>query len=241
MMARKRGANMTSNLPVRAHVATAHGAGAKAFATSGTWFTGLERSWILAEIRHARAGLCALCNARKAALSPYAEDGEHDTVTPLPPQVVEVVHRLSTDSGRVTQQWFSQVTSGELSAPAYVEIVGLIGMAMILDSFAAGIGAAPFALDDQPEETPPSRVVNPEVVDAGAWVPILRVDQAGLTPGQPSVPNIARSMGLVPLAVQQFFGVMRAHYNLLDFETSLQRAQIELIASRMSAYNDCFY
>jgi hypothetical protein len=176
------------------------------------------------------------------ALSPFITKGDHDSVTDLPEQVIEVIHRLVTDSGRLTEAWFQSVVDGGLSAEAYIEIVGLVASVIVLDSYARGLGEDLLSIDaPRREDSPPLRKTNPDVVDKGAWVPILAAEE---TPGAtllPSVPNILRAMGLVPSAVQQFFDIMRAHYGLANLESALSRPQIELIAARMSSYNDCFY
>jgi hypothetical protein len=59
--------------------------------------------------------------------------------------------------------------------------------------------------------------------------------------GLPAVPNIFRAMGLVPDAVALFFSTFRPHYALKDIELSISQAQAELVASRVSAWNECFY
>jgi hypothetical protein len=42
---------------------------------------------------------CAWCAVRKAALSPYAMTGAHDTASDLPAVVVDAIHRVVTVSG----------------------------------------------------------------------------------------------------------------------------------------------
>src|SRR5436305_1610110 len=74
----------------------AHGAGA------GTWWTGAERVVIAAESR--AAADCGLCRARKGALSPAAVGGEHEAWAGLPALTVDVIHRVRTDAGRLTQE-----------------------------------------------------------------------------------------------------------------------------------------
>ncbi len=59
--------------------------------------------------------------------------------------------------------------------------------------------------------------------------------------GLPVVPNIVRAMGLVPKAVELFFGTFRPHYALKGIKLSLSQAQAEYVASRVSAMNKCFY
>ena len=59
--------------------------------------------------------------------------------------------------------------------------------------------------------------------------------------GLPKIPNIFRAMGLVPESVRHFFSVMSSQYSLTSFDTSLDRSQVEYIASKMSSHNQCFY
>jgi hypothetical protein len=48
-------------------------------------------------------------------------------------------------------------------------------------------------------------------------------------------------MARVPSAMMLFFSAFRPHYTIYDFEVSLARPQMELIAARVSALNQCFY
>ena len=65
---------------------------------------GAERVNIAREIRQSQH--CVLCRRRKEALSPYQVDGSHDVVSDLPEVMVEVIHRVVTDSARLTKNWF---------------------------------------------------------------------------------------------------------------------------------------
>ena len=85
----------------------------------GTWWTGAERVAIAAETRKASA--CSLCLARKAALSPNAIQGKHDSAVGLPANVVDVIHRVVTDQARLSKEWFDSVIVGGLDDTHYVE------------------------------------------------------------------------------------------------------------------------
>jgi hypothetical protein len=63
-------------VPVRDDFAATHSRFWKRLASPGAWWTGAERVAIAAEVRHARH--CALCQARKAVLTPAAVAGQHD-------------------------------------------------------------------------------------------------------------------------------------------------------------------
>ncbi len=225
-------------LPVREEVISGHTAGISGFSGPGTWYSGEERIAVLAETRAARH--CGLCTARKTALSPYTLQGEHDSVTGLPEPVLEVVHRITTDSGRLTEKWFHSIMGAGLSEPEYIEIVSLVATATVLDSFAVALGCE-VADPGEPLDGEPSRIRNDQVCDGGAWVPLYDLPQEMTDTGLPTAPNIFRAMGLVPSGIDHFFGVMRSHYALADQEADISRSQIELIASRVSALNECFY
>src|SRR5205814_10478056 len=67
-----------ADLPIRSDLAEAHERAWAAVARSGTWLTGERRVAVAAEIRHALN--CALCARIKAALSPNAVQGTHETL-----------------------------------------------------------------------------------------------------------------------------------------------------------------
>ena len=226
------------SLPIRESIALSHPEGISAFAKAGTWFTGAQRLAMLSEARQAHR--CSLCDRRKAALSPYSEKGEHDSHGDLSDNIVEVVHRLKTDSGRVTQSWFKSIIETGLSAEEYIEIVGLVATSIIIDGFATALGSELLQPGDSVAGEP-DRTTNEDVFDGGAWVPMLNLAQEMTETGLPSGPNIFRAMGLVPSAIQHFFGVMRAHYALADLDFAISRSQTELIAARVSSLNQCFY
>ena len=226
------------DLPVRQRIRDAHGAAMDAFADPGTWLASHSRLAVLAEARHAPS--CRLCQERKNALSPYAVKGDHDTQTDLPDDLVEIVHRITTDSGRMTRTWFEGVTDAGISPETYVEVVGLVATSIIMDSFGVALGAQ-LAEPPAARGGEPSSESNPDVIEAGAWVRLLDLEQEETDLDIPTAPNIFRAMGLVPSAIAHFFSVMRSQYSLTEYDITLGRSQIELLASRVSSLNQCFY
>ena len=223
---------------VRSHVVESHKSAIAAYSSPGTWLDSQTRTAILKERR--AASQCTLCQARNSALSPYAAQGEHDTVTALPADLIELVHRLATDSGRLTKRWFDSLIVDGMQPEVYVETVGLVATSLIIDSFAGALSCEA-AEPGEPQSGVPSQVKNPGVIEDGAWVPLLDVPQEPSEVELPTAPNIFRAMGLVPAAIEHFFSVMRAQYSLTAVDISLSRSQVELIAARVSALNQCFY
>ena len=219
----------------------------------GTWLTARERVAIAAESRHARH--CTLCAERKEALSPYAVQGEHDTLGDLPADKVEVIHRVMTDSGRIAEHWYEQIMAGGLPETEYVELIGIVVCTVGIDTFCRGIGMAPPALPTPQDGAPSRDAVGEENLNrALAYVPTLdpHVDgplQKEFFPGgPPSAAHIRRALSSVPDTTRQFWQMANVLYmsgpQMRDFDTeyrAITHAQIELVAGRVSALNQCVY
>lgn len=191
-------------------------------------------------VRVAREAVdCFLCQQRKNALSPNSIEGTHDGPGELEDVVVDVIHRIKTDPGRLTKTWFDIVTD-EISPQQYVEIVSVVTTSVIIDTLHNALGYG------IPELPPPRRgrlrgEYNEDAVDAGAWVPVQDAGNNPTDTGLPHIPNIVRALGLVPSAVDLFFHTFRPHYALKEIPLTISQAQAELVASRVSAINECFY
>ena len=236
--------------PVRENFAASHNRYWQRLAAPGNWFTGAERVDIAREIRHSQQ--CNLCRRRKEALSPYTVDGAHDTVSELPDVVVEVIHRVTTDSARLTKSWFDGIMQQGLSEEQYVEIIGTQVAVFSIDEFCRCLG---LPLNELPEPQPgePSRYRPANASYDGAWVPILpmRVDtgpDADLWEGDMRG-YVIRALSLVPDEVRTLLDTSIAHYLKVDEvwnvtkspQGTLTRPQTEVVAARVSALNGCFY
>jgi hypothetical protein len=224
-----------SPFPVRDDLRAAHARSCAALARPGRWLSGATRVAVAAEARAARA--CALCRERRGALSPNAVAGRHDAVTDLPEATVEVIHRVAVDPGRLSRAFFAAALAGGLSDGEYVELVGVVAQAVAIDSFRRALDLPPEPLPE-PEGGEPSRL-RPEGIGAhGAWVPTA----------QDRSPWVGRALSLAPEAVAAMKDLLAAQYVPLErvpdvafSERTLSRAQMELVAGRVSALNECFY
>lgn len=238
--------------PIREDLAEAHRRAWAHVAAPGTWLSGAERVAIAEETRRARS--CALCAERKAALSPFALQGEHEQTGVLPPPLVEAVHRVTTDAGRLSASWYAALLSDGLSPEAYVEALGVTVLVISVDEFHHALGMRPEPLPE-PLTGEPShyRPIGSEIEDA-AWVPLLTPGRSGpaeadLFAGIPAgqAPNVIRALSLVPDEVRAWTHLSAAQYlstdQLRSFESprAIDRAQIEFVAGRVSALNECFY
>ncbi len=236
-----------SPVPVRDDIPEAHRKTWQRLAGPGSWWTGAERVAIASEARNAPN--CALCAERKAALSPNVA-GVHDHEGKLSEAAVEAIHRLVTDAGRLTRSWFEKLMSEGLGDAPYVEIVGIVAGVLSIDNFHRALG---LALEPLPAPRPgePSRYRPTSAIREEAYVPMIPAkgnsgDEADLWSSMTG--NVIRAMSLVPDAVRSLKELSAVHYLKLEdvpdpriHMPGLERPQVELIAGRVSALNECFY
>jgi hypothetical protein len=215
----------------------------------GTWWTGAQRLRMVAEARNSAA--CPLCRQRKTALSPYRVSGTHRSLGKLPDVVVDVIHRISTDAGRLTERWMQQCLDSGITDAEYVEIVGLVAAITALDTFAKALGdpqrPLPEPLPGEPTRRRPQRAKK-----SIAWVPTLAPGDLMPDDIDPysryGAVHIQQALSLVPASVVGFFDLDIALYlpqdAIRDFATeyrAISHAQLEFIAAKASSMNGCYY
>lgn len=235
--------------PVRADLAEAHERAWAAIAAPGTWLSGERRLAVAAEIRNARE--CAHCARIKAALSPNAVEGRHESLGALGAAEVELVHRVVNDPGRLTEKWSASVLARGLSEGEYVETVGVIAMVMIMDTCHRALGL-PVRELPAPGKGEPSRYLPPGAKKKAAWLPLVEPEDAVESDGpmypSPKAGYIYRGLSLVPQAVRDYWALANCHYlpgeYVYQFGTSIraiERPQVEILAARVSAMHQCAY
>jgi hypothetical protein len=215
----------------------------------GTWWTGAQRLCMVAEARNALN--CPLCRQRTTALSPHTVRGAHRSLGELSEVVVEVIHRVRTDAGRLTERWMQNCLVSGLTDAEYVEIVGLVATITALDTFSGAIGAPQRPLPEPLPGEPARRRPN-GAKKTIAWVPTLAPED--LTPddvdpfARYGAVHIQRALSLVPDSVIGFFDLDIALYlpqdAIRDFDTeyrAISHAQLEFIAAKASSINGCYY
>jgi hypothetical protein len=238
---------------IRDDLAAAHARAWRRLAEPGVWLDGATRVGIAAETRNAPS--CKLCAERQVALSPYNVPGEHDGGTDLPHDMVEVIHRVATDPGRLMERWYQGLLDDGMSDGEYVETVGVVVTIIAIDTFARSTGMTPPALPD-PVAGEPSRVRPAGAKHSGAWVPWVtaedrtqvEIDQGLYGEGGAFVSHIRRALSLVPAEAIGFFDLVENQYlpgremrNFGEEYRAITHSQIELIAGRISALNQCLY
>ncbi len=237
--------------PVSKGKQLAHREAWQKIAKPGNWWTGAQRVAVVQAVRDATA--CQLCKARKGALSPFSIDGQHSGRVELPDVATDAAHRITTDPSRLTGAWIGSIVNASFTYGHYVELLGVVVAAISIDTVHRALGL-PLAPLPAPAPGEPDGYLPPGAAIDVAWVPMLTPQtlterEQDIFLSAPATANVIRALSLVPDAVRQLHSLAAVHYvptNLVrDFSSSgslsLSRPQIELIASRTSALNDCFY
>jgi hypothetical protein len=215
----------------------------------GAWLTGGERLAVAAAAR--QAWDCGLCVQRQSALTPSAISGAHDHRGDLPAAWTEIIHRVVTDSGRLSERWFRQALTDGVLEDEFIEIVSVAVITVTLDTFADGIGlgtpALPGATADVPARQP---TVNAK--PGPGWVSTLAPEDTGPDfadfYANDSHFYIRRALTLVPAETRRFWVLMNQLYladprmhELDGIERAITRGQMEFLAARASALLGCYY
>jgi len=159
-----------------------------------------------------------------------------------------MIHRIVADPGRLTHSWYQRMLASGIADTEYVEIVSIIAHVTAIDTFARGLG-----IPVQPLPAPlpgaPLRYRPAEARQHEAWAPNIAMDEHGPNEadyfaGPPA--NIRRALTLVPDEARSFFDLVGHQYlpgpAMRDFSheyRAITHAQIELLAGRISAINQC--
>lgn len=238
------------DFPVRQDLPAAYRAYWARLAMPGAWWTGAERVAIARESRNAVT--CGFCQARRSALSPYGVDGEHDRDGVLDGMAVDAVHRIVTDQSRITRRWIEENEAAGLSKAAYVELVGITVAVLSIDEFHRALGL-PLEPLPVPEPGEPSRYQPAHLSEDIGFVPTIPPEgaigrESDLWPSGRAA-NVLRALTLVPDALRDWIALSDAQYLSLEEmghfgavgPRALDRTQIEFVAARVSAVNECFY
>lgn len=227
-------------IPVRPEIETVHREIWAALACPGSWWTSAQRVGIAREARRARA---------EHGLAPAPQEPVEATLSAV---AVEAARRIGGEPASLDAGWFGGV-SNRLSDAEYVELAAVVVQTVSVDVFCRGLGV-PLHAYPAPGAGAPSFDRPATAVDEEAWIPTVPSGEAGgevarSIYGDFAMPNVIRALSLVPpdaaLAIRQCEAQYLPIPDVVDptFEPGrgLSRGQIELIAGRVSAINECFY
>ena len=208
--------NIESDYPVASYVIDGVDRARHHIAASGARWSGVERVDIAEIARAARAG------------QPRPDHAVSE-------EVATMVEALASNAHAVGMAAIDQfVASAGRDVEAYVEIIGIVARVVAIDTFATGIGADLVAFPE-PDTAAPSGITRSAARKRSAYVPT--VGHAGATSALSAVESEDR-------AQEDLHGALYLSYaemGDLFIEKGLPRWQLELIASRTSLINSCFF
>ncbi len=237
------------DLPVREALIDVHEKTLSSFARPGQCWTGAQRAALVAEARHAR------CNAGLQPQEQHTPLVER-TMIDLPDAARKVARHVAVAVNDLTQGFVADALAAGLSEEEYVETIGVVSRLTSVDIFARGIGAQIPPIPTV-QEGPPSCARPSHACDEGAWLPTVPGGRRGgadalaiyASETPQAAPFIYRALSLVPQEARGLIALGDVQYlplaSFMDldfsFEPSITRPQYELVAARVSAFNECFY
>ena len=128
-------------------------------------------------------------------------------------------------------------------------MLGVVVTVYSIDQFARGLGLAPRPLPNALPGEPERYIPQGLEIETG-WIPMIGVDALGPEERdlwEPPGGNVIRALSLVPDEVRALKDLSAAHYltpqEMMDLTKgrAIDRRQMELVAGRVSALNECFY
>lgn len=187
-------------------------------ASAGTWLTGAQRVAVAAQARAARDDAAA----------------EPDRPDPL----LVAAHRIAAAPATITAPWIDQLEADGLDRLGYVEVVGIVARLAAIDAYVWAVGRPPLELPAGAAGEPTCQLVD-GARQRSAWVPIAGGARATTTLSAVAAESRARAelSAVLYLADDQVGTAAQGGGACGGFE----RAQVEVVAARVSYRNDCFY
>ncbi len=222
-----------SDYPVRADLDAIHEKQLAQLAEPGTWGSAAQRLAIAAEARQASYDVGLLEEPDNAGAPPELE---------LPEVAKKVVRKLAISPKGFLEDSYIEAKNGGLSDEEYTEIIGIVSRICDIDIFARGIGV-PLRPLPAPKPGEPSQQ-RPNAIPELAWVPTVPNPPDG-----PAMPYIVRGLSIVPDEMARHVELEQVQYlplkHILEPEyqhhEGFTRSQVEVVAGRVSAINECFY
>ena len=235
-----------SRYPVREEVSGLHEREWDALARSGTWWSAEQRLALASEARRARC---------QAGIQEAAADEPNAVGADVPEAARGLAREIALGGTRIDRAFYERARAQGLGEEEYVETVGVVARLTNLDVFARGIGVPSRPLPEARDTRELARARPTTAIDEGAFTHSVPGGRRGGADGTDlygdayPVSNIVRSLSLVPAEAAGLIRVLETQYvpeskyedYTFSSQPELSRAQVELIAARVSALNECFY
>jgi len=221
---------------VRDDLADAHRLAWEHIASPGSWFTGAER----VELAHT----VVLALADPDPLPPWvcvSTSGRLDGSLVAPLAAHDFAYRLARHAGTITLDVYERV-SRDIGELPFVELCAVVSTVAAVWHFSRNIGVPvpqlPAAVDGPPSSDQPEQLARAEL----SWVPVAApADQTAA---------VVQAYTAVPGEQRNTWRMADAQYMPNDDMVNpawtrraggLSRAQMELVAARVTQLRDCFY
>lgn len=237
-----------AQLEVRADLTDAMSTAWARLAEPGAGLSGAQR---LAIARVCRAAL-----GDEEPLPPWVRPSTVDDRAADPemaPHLADAIYRLTLHAKTLTRGWYHDVLSmAELTPQQWVEAIEVVVVVVSIDGFATAAGLPKAELPRvQPGPPTGSTVGVPAKPARHHWVPVVHLEDdldGSFYHGAPIAPPVIRALSAVPSSRATQRQLIAAMYmdgpEMADLDWTrgtLDRRQIELVASRLSSLRECFY
>jgi hypothetical protein len=221
---------------VREDLADAHRLAWQHLASPGSWWSGAQR------IELARTALLAI--ADPDPLPPWCPVTSTGRLAPdlaAPGVAHDLAYRLARHAGTMTSEVY-RAAADELGELPYVELCAIVSTAAAVAHFCRNIGVAvpplPAPVAGAPTGDRPERLAQPQF----NWVPVEEPadEVAAVVQAYTAVPGEQRNTWRLA-AAQYMPDLEMVHPDWCRREGGLSRAQMELVAARLTRLRDCFY
>jgi hypothetical protein len=221
---------------VRDDLADAHRLAWEHVAAPGTWWTGAQR------VELACTALLAIADTEP--LPPWVGVTSTERLGPdlLAPAIAhDVAYRLARHAGTMTRAVYDGAVA-ELGEFPYVELCAIVSTVAAVAHFCRNIGIdvppLPPPVDGRPSQERPERLVTPRF----NWVPVAEPadEVAAVVQAYTAVPT--ENANTWRMAAAQYMPVdQMLHPDWTRRPGGLSRAQMELVAARLTQLRECFY
>lgn len=221
---------------VRDDLAEAHRLAWQHIASPGSWWTGAAR------VELATTALLAIADPEP--LPPWVGVTSTDRLTAdlvAPRTAHDMAYRLARHAGTITFDVY-QAATAELGELPYVELCGIVSTVAAVTHFCRDIGVPvpplPAPVDGTPTGEQPERLAQARF----NWVPVAEPadEVAAVVQAYTGVPGEHRNNWR--MADAQYMPVdQMVHPDWTRRPGGLSRAQMELVAARLTRLRDCFY
>lgn len=187
----------------------------KRLGAPGTWWTGEERVDIARVARSAYRGRIP----DKGVLSDIA---------------MEAIQKIAVEAHTIDKAWIDKCHAQGLDPLPMVELLAIVVKVITIDTFLEGIGVEPWSLP-APEKGEPGRAVVERAKITDGWLP---------TRGRASPPAAFSAVAAEDETMDDLLEAMyltEEEMQDTNITKDLHRSQIEVLAARVSYYNDCFF